>query len=351
MIRIISLVIMLASFSILQAQVVSLTNAILYLQEGNLPKAKEEIDKAALNEKTVVMPKTWYYKGVIDKDIYKSTTASTKALDSDALKHSFEAFSKAIALEKPAGEFTKKSKESLQEIWSLSINSGIDYFNQSSFTKAIIEYERAQAIKPADTTAYLYALYAASELNDQALVDKYNTKLVELNYTSPYIYFNLISNLANRKELDSALEMSSKAVKEFPADENLKKQELVLLINKGAEYDHVANRKSAMVCYQKALAIDSTNYIANYNMMVNVLKQAQDLERVIIKNDSVRKGQDPLYKPNHSPDPYRDELREKITTCNAYYNRIMYQGRDEAEKKSIQNVQRDLHYLKSTYID
>ena len=351
MIRFISLVFMFASFSMLHAQVASLTNAILYHQEGNLSKAKEEIDKAALNEKTHVMPKTWYYKGVIDKDIYKSTTASIKALDPDALAHSFEAFNKAIVLEKPAGEFTKKSKEALQEIWSLSINSGIDYYHQSSFTKAITEYERAQSIKPADTTAYLYGLYAANELKDQTLVEKYNAKLIELNYTSPFIYYNVISNLANRKQLDSALQMSAKAVKEFPADDNLKNQEVVLLINKGAEYDKELNRKSAMICYQKALTIDSTNYIANYNMMVNALKQAQDLEKVIVKNDSVRKRQDPLYKPNDSPDPNRIELRAKIETCQIYYNRVVNRGRDEAEKKSIQNIQRDLSYLKTMYLD
>jgi len=350
MIRFISLAFMLASFS-LQAQVATLTNAILYYNDGDIIKAKEEIDKAALNEKTIGMPKTWYYKGLIDKDIYRSTTASTKALDPDALTHSFDAFNKSIALEKPAGEFTKKSKESLQEIWSLSINSGIDYYKQSSFTKAITEYERAQAIKPADTTAYLYALYAANELNDQALLEKYNAKLMELHYTSPFIYFNLIANMANRKQLDSALEMSAKAVKEFPSDVNLKNQELVLLINKGAEYDHAANRKSAMLCYQKALTIDSTNYIANYNMMVNALKQAQDMGKVIDKNDSIRKKQDPLYKPNRSADPNRDELRSKITICKSYYNRVMYRGRDEAEKKSILNVQRDLDYLKLKYLD
>lgn len=351
MIRFVLFICLLVSSFMVQAQVTTLTNAILYHNEGNLPKAKEEIDKAVINEKTKVMPKTWFYQGVIVKDIYKSPIPAIKALDADALPHAFEAFNKAIALEQPAGEFTKKSKEALDEIWSLSINAGIDCYHQARFTQAIAEYERAQAIKPADTTAYLYALYAANELNNPALLEKYNAKLLQLHYTSPYLYFNLIANKANRNQLDSAIELSNQALKEFPEDENLKKQELVLLINKGVEYDKAANRKSAMICYEKALVIDSSNYLANYNLMVNVLKQAQELEKVIVENDMVQAKKDTLYMPNHSPDPNRVELRSKIATCNKYYNRVQNKGRDEAEKKSIQNVQRDLTYLKMKYLD
>lgn len=351
MIRFVLFVCLLVSSFILQAQVASLTNAILYHNEGNLPKAKEEIDKAVVNEKTKVVPKAWFYQGVIDKDIYKSTTPAIKALDPEALPHAFEAFNKAISLEQPAGEYSKKSKEALDEIWSLSINSGIDYYHQSRFAQAIAEYERAQAIKPADTTAYLYALYAANELNNPALVEKYNTKLVQLHYTSPFIYYNLIANKANRNQLDSAIALSVQALKEFPDDKNLKNQELVLLINRGVAYDKASNRKNAMVCYEKALLIDSTNYLANYNLMVNTLKQAQDLEKVIIKNDSIRSALDSLYVPNRSADLYRTELREKIATCNKYYRRVLNNGRDEAEKKSIQSIQRDLDYLKRMYLD
>ena len=351
MIRFFTLVSMFLSWSMLQAQVATLTNAILYHDEGNLPKAKEEIDKAVLNEKTIAMPKTWFYKGVIEKEIYQSTSPQIKALDVDALSHSFEAFNKAISLEKPAGEFTKKSKDALAEIWALSINSGITYYNQSNFTKALVEYERAQSIKPADTTAYVYGLYAANDLKDEALIEKYNAKLLQLHYTSPFIYFNLIANMANRNQLDSAIALSSKAVAEFPADGDLKKQELVLLINKGAAYDKSGDHKSAVAYYQKVLVVDSMNYIANYNLMVNTLKQAQDLEKVIVKNDSTQKRKDPTYVPNKSPDPNRVELRAKIEACHVYYNRVLYKGRDEAEKKSIQNVQRDLSYLKTMYLD
>ncbi len=342
---------MLVSFYTAQAQVATLTNAILYHDEGNLPKAKEEIDKAVLNEKTIVMPKAWFYKGVIYKEIFQSTAPHIKSLDADALPHAFEAYNKAIALEKPAGEFTRKSKEGLEEIWTLSINSGITYYHQSSFTKAIAEYERAQAIKPADTTAFLYALYAANEMKNDTLVEKYAANLLALNYSSPFIYYNRIVGLANRNQLDSAIALSAKAVQKFPADQNLRRQELVLLINRGAAYDQVPDRKNAMICYKKALLIDSTNYIANYNLMINTFNQAKDVERVIIKNDAERMKQDTTYVPNRSPDPNRVELREKLATCHTYCNRILYKGRNEEEKKNIQNVMRDMNFLKTRYLD
>ena len=105
--------------------------------------------------------------------------------------------------------------------------------------------------------------------NDPVLLEKYNKKLVELHYTSPFIYYNLIANLANRKQLDSALTLSSKAVAEFPGDENLKKVVKLYFEYKGYEYNKEIEKKELI----KITASEFETFIndkLNNNIKVNV---------------------------------------------------------------------------------
>src|SRR5437762_2951311 len=80
----------------LQAQHHVLHQAIEAYKQGDLVKASEEIDLASKNNETINEPKTWYYKGVIYKDIYKA-----KEMDnhySEARMNSINAFAKCISL-------------------------------------------------------------------------------------------------------------------------------------------------------------------------------------------------------------------------------------------------------------
>ena len=52
-----------------QAQNDAVTNAFFFNKDGELDKAKEEIDRAAAHEKTKDKPKTWYFRGLIYENI------------------------------------------------------------------------------------------------------------------------------------------------------------------------------------------------------------------------------------------------------------------------------------------
>ena len=54
------------------AQTSAVTNAILNQRQGLYDKAREDIDKAALNEKTSVKAKTWYTRGEIYEQMMDS---------------------------------------------------------------------------------------------------------------------------------------------------------------------------------------------------------------------------------------------------------------------------------------
>lgn len=360
------------AFSFLaQAQVASLTNAILYRNEGNLIKAKEEIDKAAVNEKTIGMPKTWFYTGLIYKDIYQAAPA-----DNTVLEKSTDAFKKVSELEKPAGEFTKKSQEHLDQIWAISINNGVSLYQAENYRLSITDFERAQSIKPADTTAYVYAFYAANELKDQALLEKYSAALVHLNYSSEAVYYINIDFLMDKNLLDSAYTVSKKALNQYPADIPLKSQQtelmvkmnktqeaienlkvlsnknpkdVQLLINIGSQYTNLNDEQHAAEYYQKALAIDSTNFNANYNLAVFSLRKANEISKQILASDNAIKR---TYKPipTVATDPLRQDLQKQLAVCKHYYKRAALSGKDEVAKNNLQIVDTNIKSFEEQFL-
>jgi|GEM_PF-1962094 Flp pilus assembly protein TadD, contains TPR repeats len=357
--------ILVSSFS-LQAQVATLTNAILYYGDGNLVKAKEEIDKACINEKTIALPKTWFYTGVIYKDIYQASTAEGQIINEAALVKSTEALQKVFELEKPAAEFSKKSKEALDQIWAISINRGVALYGEAKYNPSIVEFERAQSIKPADTTAYVYGIYAANELKNSELLEKYVSKLIALNYTSAAVYYIQIDALMNKNMLDSALVSSNKAVLKYPTDISLKTQQtelyvklnktqeaianlkflsdknpndIQLLMNIGSQYSNLNDVENAELYFQKVVALDSTNYIANFNMAVYSLKKAQVTADKIIAYDNAQKKISKMYVPNPSTDPLRIELRKQLDVAKKQNTRAAAKiGSDAEKKKNIDAV-------------
>jgi tetratricopeptide (TPR) repeat protein len=362
--RLLTFVFILTAFAV-QAQVATLTNAILYYGDGNLAKAKEEIDKACVNEKTIALPKTWYYTGVIYKDIYQASTVEGQIPNDAALIKATEAYKKVYELEKPAGEFSKKSKEALDQIWSISINRGVSFYEQEKFNPSIAEFERAQSIKPADTTAYVYAFYAANELDNNELLEKYASKLASLNYTSESVYYLQTKMLMDKNLLDSALITSNKAVAKYPTDVNLKSQQtelyvklnktneaidnlkalsaknpndVQLLINIGSQYSNLKDVENAEIYYKKVIALDSTNYIANFNMCVYSLKRAQATADKIIAYDNGQRKYSKTYFPNMS-DPLRVELRNQLNVTKKQADRAAAKmGTDAEKKKNIDSV-------------
>ena len=377
MLRFILSVTVLVHFSMVQAQVATLTNAILYRNDGNLVQAKQEIDKACVNEKTITMSKTWFYKGIIYMELYKASPQEVKATDYTSLSQASDAFKKAISLENPPAEFSKKSQEALNEIWSLSINHGVSFYQNQSYTKAIPEFERAQTIKPTDTTAYIYAIYAASEAENKELVDRYAAKLMQLNYVNDGIYYIQINNLMDRNQLDSAMVLSNKAVAKYSDDVALKTQhtellvktnqtqaaiknltdlynanpqDIQLLINIGVQYDILNDSENAKATYNKVLALDSTNYIANYNLSVYTINEAGVIAKKIAKNDSMHLSMNRYYVPNKDTDPLRNQLKTKLIVCKKYYTRANTYALKDGEKNNTAILLSNINSLQDQFL-
>jgi tetratricopeptide (TPR) repeat protein len=278
------------------AQNSAITNAILFQRDGNLLKAKQNIDLASENEKTILQPKTWYYKGIIYSDIYNSDKVEVKELATDPLKTSTECLLKSKELEKnPAGEYTKLANTQLQDNWVRVVNRGNAYYQSNNYKDALDMFELAQKINPEDTTAYLYGAYAAEGLKQNDLVLKFSNKLLSLNYKSLYVYSNIINSYMEKKEYAKAISECNKALQDFPMhkavlemrtyaysegdrkDEGIEvlKTELKsnpynldLLTSLAVLYSAKKNDEKAMEVYNKIIAIEPHNYFANYNSAV-----------------------------------------------------------------------------------
>ena len=331
--KILTLALALGYGQVLMAQNDAVTSAFFYKKDGKLDKAKEEIDRASVNEKTMAKAKTWYFKAQIYRDIANSPLPAYKALDAKALAKSYEAYSKVLEIEKGDGEYSKSSKKEIEEIWGMALNEGVKNYQDKKYLEALESYDIAAQIKPGDTTAILYSSFAAEAVQDYGKVKTYYDKLFALNRRTVDMYRTLSSNARlNEKNDAKALEIVQEGRKYFPNDKNLALEELnlyftlgkvgeakgklqealkldpnnpALLVSLGTILDQESNdtkkpaaeraelKKQAVGNYVKTLELDSRNFDANFNMGVYYFNQGAEVKKKVnamTMNDYTKNG-------------------------------------------------------------
>ncbi|RNI30680.1 tetratricopeptide repeat protein [Rufibacter latericius] len=291
------------------AQTSAVTNAIMYQQKGTLDKAKEEIDKAVVHEKTANNAKAWYYKGVIYSDMANHPVYGKLMDPAEASKQAYEAFSKVPALETKKKEFTEeanKRKEALMNnMYAFALNAGVEHYNNKKFADAQKAYMQAITYKPEDTTAYIYAAYAAAGAEDYASAKQLYTQLVDKNLASAAVYGQLlyIANNVEKNEKE-ALAVLEKARAKYPNNRDFMLQELDLYLKSGREkesmdkldaaikadptnanlytvrgniLERLKKPEEALASYQKAAEIDPNNFDAQYNLGVYYFNKGANL--------------------------------------------------------------------------
>lgn len=363
------------------AQNSAVTNASLYLQQGDITKAKLEIDKACTNEKTMSQSKTWYYRGMVYKGIFESNKPEVKSLHDAPLKEAGQSFLKSIDLDPSGGEFASKSRTELTIVYTLLVNKGVELYENADHFKALSYFNQAQQVNPFDTTAFIYALYSAEEMDSPELVKEYCNKLVQLKSKNPYPYYRLIDIEFNQeKHPDKAFQYSDKAVELFPnnADLLLQRADMMVRMNRGKEaadivekikakypnnidyiiqlaaiYDKTKQPEKAVLNYKEALSKDSLNYIANFNMAIIGIQEAKKQEKRIFRSDSLAKANNKTGKP-WTPDITKDVERQKLnsilTETQVYYNRASKHTKDVSERKRLEMILAETTRLRNTYL-
>lgn len=234
------------------AQNSAVTNAILFQRQGTLDKARTEIDKAVQNPKTSTKAKTWYTRG----EIYDGLAASPiygKALGTgEGAKTAFESYQKAIELDGKDGEFGKQAVAKMDNLYGLALNAGVESYNGKNFDEAIKSYQMAQQIRPQDTTAYLYAAYAAEAKQDFASAKATYSKLQAMNYKSPQMYGRLLQIAREEKNDAEAMKVVQQALQAYPNNKAFMLEELNMYLAAG-------RGKEALDKIDRAIAADPTN--------------------------------------------------------------------------------------------
>ncbi len=299
-----------------QAQNDAVTNAFFFNKDGELDKAKEEIDRAALHEKTKDKPKTWYFRGLIYENILNTKNPKFTPLIADAGKQTYESFSKAMSLSKPGDEYYDNSLQKVNGLWGSFLNDGVKKYDAKDFAGSIASYELAQTIKPSDTTAFVYALYSAEAMKDFSKCETITRKLFQMGRKNAGMYLSLSRQARLAEKKDAALSVVEEGRKDYPGDKLLAMEELDLYfaMGRGNEAkskleeairmdssnaniysilgnmydqeaadakrlpkDRDASKAKALSSYRKAIQLDPTNLESNFNMGVYHFNKAADL--------------------------------------------------------------------------
>jgi clan AA aspartic protease (TIGR02281 family) len=320
------------------AQNDAVTSAFLYNKDGEYDKAKDEIDKAVLHEKTKEKAKTWYFRGMIYENILNSKNAKFTSLAPDAAKQTYDSYTKAISLSSKGDEYHDNSVAKVDLLWGTFLNDGIAKYQAGvaklkeekkeeavkQFQESIASYEISQLIKPTDTTAFVYTLYSAESMADYEKVRQVTYKLVSMGRKSPEMFISLSRQAKNADKKDSALAHVVAGRAFYPNNKSLALEELQLYfdLGKGNQakskleetvkldstnaalfailgnlYDteaadvkrpakeRDASKQQALAAYKKALKLDSNNLESSFNLGVYYFNRGVEIIRKLDKID------------------------------------------------------------------
>ena len=284
------------------AQNSAVNKASQFKDNGELMKAKEQIDLATVHEKTMEKPKTWFTKGEVYEAI--AFDSSYQDMQDEALHESISAYNKAKSMDE-GGSYDGLSVIKIDNMWGVMINKGAEAYNQENYEDAIVYFEKSAVLKPEDTTAYYYAGIAAQqgEYYQKALDNYY--KLIELDYHNEDIYSSVVYlERTHNEDNEKALEALEMAREHFPDNESLMKEEINLLIiteqtdeakaklteaiaaepdNANLYYnlayisEQTEDDAAAVANYKKAIEADPEYFDATFNLAVNYYNKAAEI--------------------------------------------------------------------------
>lgn len=241
------------------------TTAYNYMRQGKLDKAKENIDKAILHEKTMNDPKTWFYRGNIYYEISISENEDYKNLSDNALMTSYEAFLKVLEVD-AKNQFYLKVVQNLNAIGAGFYNIGVLDYNEGDFTGAADNFYQAYVVKTkvdiVDTSALYNAAVAANKAQDTPTAKQYYSKLYDLHYDNAGIYESLAMIAAAEGDNDRATQYLTEGREKYPEDFGILIAEINMYMTSGESDKAIASMNAA-------IEKDPTNYTI-YNALGNM---------------------------------------------------------------------------------
>lgn len=251
-----ALIFLMVGFALLTfSQSNKVVSAFNYHRYGKLDQAKEAIDEAVQNEKTIGDAKAWFYRGNIYLDIANSTDEKFRALDPDPLAVAYESYQRATQLDSK-GEYKIDITKNTSMLAESYYNLAVVNYNLKDFKTAALKFEKAfevnQSIGYIDTTSMYNAAVSASIGGENGMAKDYYQQLLAMKYYRPDIYSSLAEVYKSEGDTAFALKTIQKGREMFPEDFNL-------LIAETNIYLSTSEKEKAMADLEKALQIDASN--------------------------------------------------------------------------------------------
>jgi len=295
-----------------QAQTSAVTNAILNQRQGLYDKARTDIDKAILNEKTSGKAKTWYTRGEIYEQMMDSPIFGKQLQPGEGTQKAFESYSKAIELDGKTGEYGKQAVAKMDNLYARAFNDAVNSYNAKDYDKAITSYKLASQIRPADTTVVLYSAYASEAKQDIPAAKASYNQLLGMGYKSVPVYSRLLQLARQEKNEAEAARVLKAALAAYPTNKSFLIEDLnvsmssgsggdaLTKINKAIEadpsnsnlyavrgslYDQQKKTDLAQADYRKAIELDPNNFDAQFNLGVYNFNRGIDMVNKARKMD------------------------------------------------------------------
>ncbi len=286
------------------AQNSAVVNAVLNQRNGVLDKARADIDKAIVHEKTSGKAKTWYTRGEIYEQMTGNAIYGKLLQPGEGTQKAFESYQKAIALEGKDSEYGKLATAKLNNVYVAAFNEGISNYKAKDYDKALASFQMASTIQPTDTMAVLNIAAIYDEKQDMANAKASYNKLLATGYKSPTVYTRLFQIAKQEKDEKAAAQVMQQALQAYPNNKAFMLEELNMYLSSGrgkeaidkiqraiaadpknsnlyavlgSVYDQNKQPELALDAYKKAVEADPNNFDAQFNLGVYNYNRAAEL--------------------------------------------------------------------------
>jgi tetratricopeptide (TPR) repeat protein len=270
------------------AQKGKVTSALSFIDQGALDKAKEAIDQAMVDEKSMNWFNTFFAKGKLCQAIFKSDNPGFKALYTDPLGEAYAAYEKSMELDPKGG--TKKRIITGMIYNSLALDlyaQGSSQFEAKEFEGALKSFETQIKITESDNYAgaidtgmYYNAGLAAINCSKYQNAIKYFEKCADMKYLGITPYYQIYESYLGLGDTIKAESILKSLPDKFPGDKTITLQLIDLYIksNKNDE---------ALKHLQIAKEADPTNYSLYFAEGIIYLNQSKFDEAITDLTKSV----------------------------------------------------------------
>ena len=294
------------------AQKQKVNSAWNYRKYEEYDKAKASIDEASVDESSIGLWKTWYYKGLIYQDIHQQK--KEVALNApNALTTAFEAYKKSLEIDPKHDEVEDVTRKELPQIMQEFSDSAFAQYGRKNYSDAFENFKMRLKVYavlkqplnlPTDTNAlYNAGLMAESAKQNQDAANFYN-QAANLNYKDAFLPLSKI--YCKMGDTSKALSTLENAEKNYPGDLNISYgfvniyttshqfekaiQKLnealklapnneVLYVVLGGIYENVEQDKQAEEQYTKAYNLNPNNYEVVKSIGINIYNQGVKINR------------------------------------------------------------------------